>query len=333
MLNIESHIELQGSIFKNRIIVPPMASQTADSEGYVTEKTINHYTRLASSKASLIFVEYSYINKNGKSEANQLAINSYDKLFGLKLLSENIQRCGSLAGIQLVHAGAKSTTELTGGYLIAPSSIPTPVKNKTLEVPKEASLKEIKLIENDFVEASKIAIKAGFDVIEIHAAHGYGINQWLSPLTNQRTDSYGGSVEKRALILFNVVKKIKTLFPKIILSVRIPGQDHFDGGMTIEDSIFLSQKLVEFGVDIINVSSGIGGWRRPRTRNGEGYLVEDAYHIQKNLSAPVIGVGGIKTKNYIETELNKGSFSFAAIGRAILNDPEIGSQLLSEQGA
>ena len=333
MLSINSELQLQGSTFKNRFIVPPMASQTADEFGHVTEKTINHYSRLAQSKASLIFVEYSYVNRNGKSEENQLAIDSYDKLIGLKLISENIKRKGSLAGIQLVHSGAKSTRVLTGGKLLAPSSLAVPVKGKTLETPDEASIIDILELESDFINACKIAVKAGFDVIEVHAAHGYGINQWHSPITNKRNDAYGGSPIKRARILLNIVRKIKELFPQIILSVRIPGQDHFQGGMKIDDAVQLSKLLVLNGVDLINVSSGMGGWKRPQARRGEGYLVEDAMIIQKSITAPVIGVGGIKTKEYIETELNNGSFSFAAIGRAILADPNLGSELLSKQGA
>jgi len=329
MIKIDSELLIKRSLFKNRVIVPPMASQTANKKGYVTKDTLNHYKRLASSNASLVFVEYSYVATDGKSEPNQLGSDSYDKLLGLKQLVKVIKQSGSLAGIQLVHSGAKSSKDLTGGKLIAPSAISTPVKGEALETPTPATLKEITKLKSDFINAAKISEKAGFDVIEIHAAHGYGINQWLSPITNQRTDRYGGSLYNRGRILFEIITEIRALFPELIISVRIPGQDHFEDGASSCDSILTCKKLVDLGVDIINVSSGIGGWRRPRHRRGEGYLVEDARKIQKHIAAPVIGVGGIKTKKYIEENLNKGSFSFAAIGRAILDNPLMGKELLT----
>ncbi|WP_127716748.1 NADH:flavin oxidoreductase [Halobacteriovorax sp. HLS] len=329
MININSELQIKNSVFKNRVIVPPMASQTADELGYVTNETLNHYHRLATSDASLVLVEYSYVSLDGKSEPKQLGIDSYEKVMGLRQLSNMIKQTRVLAGIQLVHAGAKSTSELTGGKLIAPSPISTPVKGQELEIPLQATLADIEKLKKDFIRAAKIAVHANFDVIEIHAAHGYGINQWLSPITNQRTDQYGGTLYNRARILFEIVSEIRALFPKLIISVRIPGQDHFENGTTTTDSILISKKLVYLGVDIINVSSGIGGWRRPRDRRGEGYLVEDARRIQKHINAPVIGVGGIKTKKYIEENLQNKSFSFAAIGRAILENPIMGKQLLT----
>ena len=327
---INSKLEIQGSTFKNRIIVPPMASQTANSEGFVTEDTLRHYDRLATSNASLVFVEYSYISLDGRSEPNQLGIDSIYKLAGLKQLAYRLKQYGFLAGIQLVHSGAKTSRDLTGGKLIAPSEISIPVKDDQLETPTPATMLEIKNLVHDFIQATKIAVEAGFDVVEIHAAHGYGLNQWLSPITNQRTDKYGGSIYNRARVLFEIISEIKQLFPHLTLSVRIPGQDHLENGATSCDSILLSKKMVELGVDIINVSSGIGGWRRPRDRSGEGYLVEDAKRIQKHISAPVIGVGGIKTKKYIEENLEKGSFTFVAIGRAILENPQMTKELLKD---
>ncbi len=329
MLNINTQLQIRETTFNNRIVVPAMASQTANTKGFVTQATLNHYQRLSKSKASLLFVEYSYISLQGRSEPQQLGIDSSEKLNGLKQLAYTIKQNNIKAGIQLVHAGGKTTKQLTNGELIGPSAIAIPVKGEDLEIPSEATNQEIQDIKNDFIKASLVAVQAGFDAIEIHAAHGYGINQWLSPLTNQRNDLFGGSLYNRARILFEIISEIRNQYPKIILSVRIPGQDHIEGGLTNCDSILLSKKLVELGVDIINVSSGIGGWRRPRDRKGEGYLVDDACKIQKHISAPVIGVGGIKTKNYIEEKLNSGAFSFAAIGRAILDNPLLGQQLIS----
>ncbi len=327
MISINSKIQLKDHIFQNRVVVPPMASKTADGGGFVTDTTLKHYRRLTDSHASMVMVEYSYVHPSGRSEAHQLGIETDAKIKGLKKLSRAIKSNGAISGIQITHAGGKSETSLTDGRLISPSGVRVPVRNKTLENPDTANLHDINLIKSSFIKAARRAVKAGFDLIEIHAAHGYGINQWLSPITNQRSDLYGGNFENRCRLLFEIITEIRSLHPNILVSVRIPGKDYLKGGITQQDSLNLSKSLSKLGVDVINVSSGLGGWKRPRGIQGEGYLVGLASYIQSHISTPVIGVGGIKTKNYINRELCKKSFSFAAIGRAILESPQIGKSL------
>jgi len=327
MISINSKIKIKGHRFKNRVIVAPMASSTASLSGFVTTKTLEHYTRLSASRAAMVIVGYSYVHRSGKSETQQLGIDCDLKIEGLRNLSKVIRSSGAISGIQITHAGGKSETSLVDGRLISPSGIRVPVRNKILEAPSVANLYEINTIKASFIKASTRAVKAGFDLIEIHAAHGYGINQWLSPITNQRTDSYGGNFENRCRLLFEIVAEIRELNPYVLISVRIPGKDYLEGGITQVDSLRLSKLLTEFGVDIINVSSGLGGWKRPRGKEGEGYLVDLASYIQSKIPTPVIGVGGIKTKDYINRELCKKSFSFAAISRAIWKDPQVGKAL------
>lgn len=137
----------------------------------------------------------------------------------------------------------------------------------------------------------------------------------------QRCDQYGGKIEKNSRLLIEIVKEIRLQHPDILLSVRMPGQDFIEGGLTIKDTIHIAKSLQNAGVDILNISSGIGGWKRPRTRSGEGYLVEEAAIIQSQVSIPVIGVGGIETGAYIDESLKDKKISLAAVGRAILKDP------------
>lgn len=324
-LNLKSSLFINESLsLKNRVVVPPMASGTATKDGFVTTDTINHYERLAGSRASLVMVEYTYISPDGKSEANQLGIDKDEQIDGLKKLSQAIHNQGAASAIQLTHSGAKSSRSLTNGRLISPSGVKVPTKADELEVPDEVSDADIEEIKKSFLRAAKRAHVAGFNIIELHSAHGYGLNQWLSPITNKRTDIYGGSMKNRSRILLEIINLIKAHIPEVIMSVRIPGQDHFMGGLNHEDTSALALNLEKTGVDIINVSSGIGGWRRPRSRYGEGYLVDDAEIISRDLSIPVIGVGGIKTPQYINESLNKSRFSLAAVGRVILNDPTWG---------
>jgi len=325
MKDINTPLQIKPRLWlKNRVVVPPMASQTADKAGYATRASIDHYGRLATSNASLVMVEYTYVNRNGRSEPHQLGIDSHDHLKGLRKIADTIHSQGSVSAIQLTHCGGKGKRELSGGELISPSGVRVPVKGEELEVPDVASKRQIDETKDSFLKAGIRAYRAGFQIIELHSAHGYGLNQWLSPITNKRVDQYGGSLNNRMRLLTEIIEQIKQKIPSVCLSVRIPGMDHFEDGLTIQDSILLSKKLESVGVEIINVSSGVGGWRRPGTRTGEGYLVDDAAIIAKEVNIPVIGVGGIKTKNYINKSLNKEYFSLAAVGRAILNDPNWG---------
>jgi len=164
-------------------------------------------------------------------------------------------------------------------------------------------------------------VQAGFDLVEFHSAHGYGLNQWLSPITNQRIDSYGTDLHGRMRLLIEIVEAVRIRHPQLLLSVRLPGQDFLPGGLKIGDTVAIAQRLESLGVDILHISSGIGGWRRPAVRIGEGYLVQEAEQIQRAVKIPVIGVGGIQTGTYINQSLNEEKFQLAAVGRAILKDP------------
>lgn len=310
----------------NRVVVPPMASETATEEGFVTKKTTAHYARLAEAKVGLVFIEYSFVHPSGRSESNQLGINDDAQIHGLSTISKVIKDSGALAGIQLTHSGGKTESQFSGGILQSPSGVIVPVKDTVLEKPTEMTLSEIADWKKWFLEASTRAVKAGFDLIEIHAAHGYGLNQWLSPITNKRNDKYGGSVLKNSNLLLEIVQKIRALHPELLISVRMPGQDFIEGGLTPSECIFIAQMLEQSGVNLINISSGIGGWRRPRTRSGEGYLVEEAALIQQHVDVPVIGVGGIETGAYIDELVQNKKISLAAVGRAILKDPKTWGQ-------
>lgn len=311
------------SIIANRIVIPSMASETADVSGYVTAKTIAHYSRLAEAQAGLVMVEYSFVHSSGRSEEHQLGINQPPQKEGLSQIAKAIKEKGSLAGIQLTHSGGKTESRYTDGILQSPSGIVVPAKDKVLETPFEMNLQDIKDWKKWFLNAAHLAVEANYDVIELHAAHGYGLNQWLSPITNKRTDQYGGSISNNSRLLLEIVKDIRNQYPLMLISVRMPGQDFLEGGLTIDDSIQIAKQLQDAGVDIINISSGIGGWRRPGERHGEGYLVEEASKIQNKISAPVIGVGGIESGSYIDELLSKNKISLAAVGRAILKDPKL----------
>lgn len=310
-----------GKTTKNRVVVPPMASQTADAEGLATDATYLHYMNLTQSGAGLIFVEYSHVHQSGKGEENQLGVHSADTVPGLRKISTIIKSSGALSGLQIVHVGGKGETSLADQPLIGPSSIAVPVKGWQPEVPQAMTKEQIKLMIEWYVAAAHRAVQAGFDILELHAAHGYGLNQWLSPITNQRSDDYGGSIYNRARLIFDIVARIKVELPNLLLAIRLPAQDHMDQGLSTTDMVWVVAQLEHLGVDLVDVSSGIGGWRRPEGRVGQGYLVSDATLLKQHLKVPVIGVGGIETGDFIDELLEANRVDFTAVGRAILKNP------------
>ena len=310
-----------GKVAPNRIAVPAMASQTADAEGRATPVSVAHYGRLAASGAGIVFVEYSFVHVSGKAEPRQLGVADAAHGESLPALARAIKESGCkgvLAGFQIAHAGGKTTTEVTGGPLQSPSGVVVPARGRQLEVPTVMTPGLVEDWKAWFVGAALRVERAGFDVVELHAAHGYGLNQWLSPLTNLREGPYGAHERNR--LLRAIVAGIRQQAPGLLISVRIPGQDFLEGGLQEEEMQSFALELEQAGADLINVSSGLGGWNDAAARIAEGFLVPQAAAIQSRVSVPVMGVGGIKSLGYVNGAVTRGDLQFAAVGRAILHD-------------
>lgn len=306
---------------RNRIVIPPMSSKTAEQDGKASQATLENYRRLTESGAGLIMVEYSYVHASGKGNLRQLGVQSDEHIPGLAQIADIIHRSGALAGLQIVHVGGKSTIEIAGD-LMSPSGIKVPANGMVVDQPREMSLQDVELWKTWFADASDRAVRAGFDLVELHAAHGYGLNQWLSPLTNRRRDHYGGSLENRYRLVGEIVETIHRAHPQLILSMRFPAQDHLEGGLTSNDGVTMARWLERDGIEVFNVSSGIGGWQRPTSHQGEGYFVDDAAFLRSNLKSPVIAVGKISSGAFIDGLLKAGKADFAAVGRAISENPQ-----------
>lgn len=308
---------------RNRLVVPPMASQTAEFDGIPDAETFAHYERLGESRPGLLWVEYTAVTDSGRGEPRQTVLADQAAVPAYAQLARIIRRSGAKAGIQLVHAGGKSSAQQTGGRLLAPSAVAIPVKGQELEVPEALTADEVHGWRHSFVKSASLAVAAGFEWIQLHAAHGYGLNQFLSPITNHREDEFGGSLENRSRLLIETAAEIKRRHPGVGLAVRLAAQDHLPQGLTLAESAWIARKLGEVGVDLIDVSSGLGGWRRPDARNGEGYLIADAAFIRRESAMPVIGVGGIETGEYMDSILRAGLVDLVAVGRAVLRDPAL----------
>lgn len=312
---------------KNRIIKAPQSTGMSNVDGSVSERLIRHYRELARGGAGLIIVEYAYVDKIASKSAHcQLGICDNEHIPGLAWLADTIKDNGAKAGIQIEHCGRQ---KFLGTQPIKSSSrIPWPALLERCgrdAIPEELTIDEILDIVEAFGDAAKRAVDAGFDLIEIHGAHGYLLTNFFSPHTNKRNDCYGGSLENRMRIYIQVVrnirKKIGNDFP---LTIRLSGTDYEPDGFPIEDTIQLAKALEREGIDAIHVSGGdhhtmihqVSPMAIPVCHN-----VWAAEAIKKEVKIPVIASGSITLPRYAEDIIASGKADFVALGRPLWADP------------
>lgn len=316
MVKLLQPMEIKGLEVKNRIVLPPMAMYLANEDGLVTEEVKKHYAKMASIGLGTIILENHYIDIKGKNSKGQLAIDRDECIKGLSEIADMIHRHGVACGVQINHAGSATTSSITGHKIIGPSAIIHP---KGTEVPDEMSTDEINDIKRYFREAAARVKKAGFDFVEIHGCHGYLLNQFLSPLTNTRIDEYGGIRTNRIKMAVEIVKEIRDEVGKdFIIFYRIAADDNMENGITIDDAKYLAVKLVDAGVDVLNVSQGLAG-SRP-IMNQQGFFVHLAEGIKSVVRIPVITTGGIREGIFAHHVVEDGKADMVGIGRAILED-------------
>jgi len=301
---------------RNRIVMAPMGLGLSTEFGYVTDRAIAFYEARSRGGVGLISTGGAYITDIGQSPRHHMGIYHDKHVPGLKRLAGAIKAHGAAAFIQLIQP-ASNTTEV-------PEARPHPLMGSP---PGELSEEEIQRIVEQFVQAARRAKEAGFDGIEIHGAHGYLINQFLSPKTNPRDDEYGGSAAKRARFACEIVRAIKQQlgwnFPIIF---RANGDDYIDGGLTIEEAVVQAPLLVEAGADALSVSAGIlqgYHWQIPTVIQPSGCLTHLAAAVKKVVTVPVITAGKLGNPLIAEMILVEGRADFIALGRPLLADPEL----------
>jgi len=309
---------------KNRIVMPPMATNFADPEGNVNERHIAYYRRRARGGAGLIIFEHTGIVRQGKAFPNMALIDSDARIAKFKKLVQAVQDEGGKFFIQINHAGRQTLSAYTGCPTVAPSPIPCPVRQET---PKALSKEEIRDLVQLYREAARRAKEAGADGVEIHMAHGYLLNQFLSPFSNQRDDEYGGNLERRLRMPLEVLQAVrKKVGPDFPVTCRLSADEYVEGGLTIEDSKQIARKLEEHGADALHVSACIGAsWYliHPPYYAPEGIFVPLAAAIKSVVRIPVITVGRIRTPLLAEQIIRDGKADFVSMGRALIADPEL----------
>ncbi|MBP3041463.1 NADPH dehydrogenase NamA [Bacillaceae bacterium Marseille-Q3522] len=303
---------LKDVTFKNRIIMAPMCMYSSDNSGKVKNFHLVHYASRAIGQVGLVILEATAVTPQGRISEKDLGIWDDAHIEGLQQLTTEIKKYGAKTGIQLAHAGRKADVE---GDIIAPSAIPF---NEKMKTPQEMSAADIEATIQAFKNGAERAKKAGFDVIELHAAHGYLLNEFLSPLTNQRTDSYGGSAENRYRLLKEVIEAVKTVWDGPLF-VRISASDYHEAGLHIDDYVQIGRWLKEQGADFIDVSSG--AVVPASIHVYPGYQVPFAEKIKQEVQIPTGAVGLITTGIQAEEILQNKRADMILLARVLLRDP------------
>ena len=320
MPNLLTPLKMGSLELRNRIVMPPMGTNYAGTKGEVTEKLLKHYAD-RSRDLGLLIVEHSYVAPQGRAGPHQLGIHHDDMIPGLTRLAETAHEQGTPVAIQLNHGGGTSRSEVTGTQPVAPSPVLHP--HKATEAPRRLTTEEIEELANNYRDAARRAKEAGFDAVEVHGAHGYLLGQFHSPATNTRTDEYGGTLENRVRLSRRIVKEVKQDLGKdypVLYRIGVQDFGDYPDRLTLQEGVKASRMIVEAGVDIIDVSGGIGGGR-PEGLEGPGFFVPQAEAVKEVVDVPVIGVGGIKTAEEADTIIASGRVDLVAIGRAYLSEP------------
>lgn len=321
--------QLKSIQLKNRIVVSPMCQYSA-MDGMANDWHMVHLGSRAVGGAGLIIVEACAVAPEGRITPNDLGLWKDEQIPALKRITDFMKEQGSIAGIQLAHAGRKASfpqpwegtallSKDQGGWEpVAPSAIPF---NEKYALPHELSKVEIDLLIQQFAAAAARAHQAGFQLIELHAAHGYLINEFLSPLSNQRTDEWGGSFENRCRFLFEIIQAIKLVWPEDLpIFVRLSATEWVEGGWNIDDSITLAKQLKSLGIDLIDCSSG-GNAANAKIALTPGYQVPLAKAVKDGAGIATGAVGLITSAIQAQTILEQEEADLIFLGRELLRDP------------
>ncbi|MFC2046090.1 FAD-dependent oxidoreductase [Chloroflexota bacterium] len=331
MNHVFSPITINGMTVRNRTAVPPMDTGYGSPEHEVTDQLIAYHRRRAEGGLGLIIVEYTSVDPGGRCVPNQLGI--YDDRFipGFRRLTEAVHEHGAKIALQIHHGGVRAKPEHSGGQIVAPSAIPDAGVGV---VPRALTIPEIQALVEAFGQAARRAKEAGFDAVEIHGAHGYLINEFLSPWFNRRDDDYGGTFEKRLRFSLEVVKRVRELvgteFP---VGFRIIGEEMpLGSGLTLKDTTKIVARLEEAGIDMIHVSIGnvgpsLGMVVAPMAMDW-GFNVYSAAAVKRVVDIPVITVGRITDIRLADQIVRDGHADMVAMGRASLADPEFPKKAL-----
>jgi len=315
---------------KNRIVMPPMTTRTSDAEGFVTDDSVAYYMARVRGGTGLITVEMASPEKCGRHRRHEVGI--YDDRFipGLTRLVGEIHAGGAKASIQLGHGGGHTRVDICGETPIAPSAIPHPVYETTFEtiIPEEMTKARIAETTAAYAAAARRARDAGFDCVEVHAAHGYLISQFHAPFENRRGDDYGGSLENRARFGLEVLRAVKAAAPELGVIYRLSVEDFFPGGLPYDEGRQIAIWAAAAGADALHVTAG--HYRSlpsaqvvlPPMALPDATFLDFAADVKQHVSVPIIAVGRLGDPATAQAAVETGKTDFVALGRTLVAEPQ-----------
>jgi 2,4-dienoyl-CoA reductase-like NADH-dependent reductase (Old Yellow Enzyme family) len=316
---------------RNRIVMPPLWSGKAGPDGLATDAHVAYHQVRAAAGCGLVIVEHAFVDGRGRHTPTQLSLASDAAVPGLARVAAAVRDEGALACVQLAHAGSKGDPAVLGRAPVGPSAVAHPYARE-LGVPEALSQDEIADVVEAFAAAARRARDAGFDAVEVHAAHGFLLSQFLSPLTNWRVDAYGGPLENRGRLHLEVLCAVReAVGPDLLVFLRLGGADDTPGGLSLDDTCALAPRLVAAGLDVLDVSGGLQG-SRPEGLSAP-YFLRFSGPLRRAAGVPVIVTGGITEPRQADTLVREGGADLVGVGRAMLAEPDWAARALRELAA
>jgi len=323
-------IKINNTVLKNRIVISPMCQYSANN-GSPSKWHYKHLSNLSSCGASMLILESTAVEKNGKISNKDLCLYNDTHKKNLTKLVKFIKKKNDIKiGIQISHAGRKGSSNLPwvkhnyplkGKYswkTSAPSSIK---RDKHWPNPEEMTLSQIKKLIQKFLKSAILANESGIDNLEIHMAHGYLLHEFFSPISNKRTDMYGGNLKNRCRLLIEIASAIRSIWPrKKILGARITGSDHLKNGINIKESIFLTKELKKNGIDYVSISSG-GILPKTKMKTGQAYRSKMSKQIKKASKIVTTTSGEITRFDVAENLIKSNTVDFITVARVVIQNP------------
>ncbi|VAV84009.1 NADH:flavin oxidoreductases, Old Yellow Enzyme family [hydrothermal vent metagenome] len=328
MATLFDETTINGMTLRNRMVRSATWEGMCDPAGRPTDKLNDYCSDLAEGGIGLIISGYTFIRSEGRQLPGQMGIYSNDFEDAYKRLTDAVHDGGGKIAIQLVHAGGQTDSANAGRRPLAPSAVKV---DQFSEIPAELTKDEIGDIITAFGEGARRARAWGFDGVQLHSAHGYLINQFLSPHTNRRSDAYGGSVENRSRFLLETYKEVRAAvgadYPVL---VKLNGADNLDGGLSSEDAVYAAKMLAEAGIDAIEVSAGtrVSGEKNPvrekiNMPEKEAYNLELARRIKQAVGSPVMVVGGFRSYEVVRKAVSDDKMDYIAMARPFIREPDL----------
>jgi len=329
MPQLFDRVEINGMLLRNRSVRSATWTGMGTRDGRCTNKLIKLTETLARGQVGLIITGFAYVMPNGQAMPRQISIHDDAMIPGLKKLTKRVHGVKGKIVMQIVHAGVQCVIrDIEEKNTWGPSAVHDKVFRRT---PKAMTQREIKETVKAFAAAAGRVKRAGFDGVQLHGAHGYLVSQFLSPFRNKRKDKYGGPIENRARFLFEIYRAVrKTVGKGFPVLIKLNSDDFIRGGLRQQDALFVAKRLDEMGIDAIEISGGLPasgnlGPARPKIRKteDEAYFLPLAKKIKKQVSVPIILVGGMRSLKAADQILESGAADFFSMSRPLIREPNL----------